>query len=277
MIALGQMISNVLALMLVFVLIKTSSASINYLACVYGVTLVIANVILSIWFYQQHPELRPKPNLGKQHINPLLSVGMQFLTIQLAVLVIFTTDKMLITQFFGPQYVTQYDVVFKLFSLITFTHTLISLPLWSAYTDAFHRNDLAWVKGMLNKQLKIFGGIVMLVFLVSLLAKPIISIWIGPDMEVSMSLVMAMGVFVIVSTWNNIYAMFVNGTSKIKPQLYTAIIAMIINIPLALIFVKYFTLGLSSIVLATSISLLFAAVVLPIQVHKMVFSKQGDA
>ncbi len=268
--ALSQLISNVLALLFVFVLTKTTDATITYLALAYGVSLVIANIGLSCWFYQSQPELRPKPYLDKQHVSPLLSVGMQFFTIQIAVLIIFTTDKILITQLLGPEYVTQYDVVFKLFGLITFAHTLISAPLWSAYTDAYHRNDTIWIKRMLKKQLMIFGGVLVAIFTMGLLTKPIVAIWIGHEMTVSQPLVISIGLFVLVSTWNNIYAMFVNGIGQIKLQLYTAVIAMVINIPLAILFVKWFGLGLSGVVLATVVSLLLAAVALPIQVNQII-------
>lgn len=270
--ALGQLISNVLALLFVFVLIKTTDASITYLAVAYGIALVTANVVLSFWFYQQHRELRPTPSLDKKHINPLLSIGLKFFTIQIAALVIFTTDKMLITQLFGPQHVAQYEVIFKLFSVITFAHTLISAPLWSAYTDAYHRGDMVWIKRMLRKQLIIFSGIIMAIVVVGFLAQPVIAIWIGHEMVVSLPLVIAVGVFVLVSTWNNIYAVFINGIGKIKIQLYTAVIAMLLNIPLAIFFVKYVGLGLSGIVLATIVSLLLAAVALPIQVNYIIRS-----
>lgn len=269
-IALGQLISNVLALVLVYILSKISEASISNLAIIYGISLVIANVLLSLWFYQQHSDLRPKPYLDKLHVQPLLSVGLQFFTIQLAVLVIFTTDKILITQIFGPQHVTQYEVIFKLFSVITFAHTLITAPLWSAYTDAYHRKDIGWIKHMLHKQIMVFFGIVMAVAATVFLAKPIIAVWIGSELEVSLPLVITMGLFVLISTWNNVYAMFVNGIGRIKPQLYTALIAMLLNIPLALLFTKYLELGLSGIVLATCVSLLLAAVVLPIQTRLII-------
>ena len=268
--ALGQLISNVLALLLVFILIKTTEASISHLAFVYGISLVVSNILLTLWFYLRNPDLRPKPYLDKKHVSPLLSVGLQFFTIQLAVLVIFTTDKMLITQLFGPQFVTQYEVVFKLFSVITFAHTLISAPLWSAYTDAYHRKDMIWIKKMLQKQMVIFCGVVLVVILMILLARFIIIMWVGRELEVSLSLTIAIGFFVMISTWNNIYAMFVNGIGRIKLQLYTALIAMLLNIPLALLFTKYFGFGLSGVVLATCVSLLIAAVILPFQVHYIV-------
>lgn len=272
--AMGQLVSNVLALLFVVMLVNVTTASIIYLAVAYGFSLIVANVLLSKWFFQQRPELFPKLHLDKQHIQPLLSLGLQFFTIQLAVLVIFTTDKILITQLLGPQYVTQYEVVFKLFSLIAFAHTLISAPLWSAYTDAYQRGDFSWIKYMLHKQIMLFGGVVLVTIFMVLGAKSVISLWIGRELAVSSQLVAAMGLFVLVSTWNNVYAMLVNGIGKIQPQLYTAVIAMLINIPLALIFTKYFGMGLSGIVLATCASLLLAAVVLPIQVYRMIWKGQ---
>jgi len=48
------------------------------------------------------------------------------------------------------------------------------------------------------------------------------------------------------------------------------VLAMLLNIPLALLFTKHFGFGLSGVVLATCISLLIAAVVLPMQVYCIV-------
>lgn len=269
-IALGPLVSNVLTLTLIFVLTKLTDASVSNLAVVYGISMIAANLILSIRFYQQNPGLVPYFFWDKYHVRPLLSVGVQFFIIQLAVLVIFATDKILIAQVFGPQYVTEYEVVFKLFSIISFAHTLISAPLWSAYTDAFHRNDIAWIRAMLRKQLMLLVGIAMAVVILVLIAKSIISIWISDEFFVSTPLIVAMGLFVLVSSWNNVFAMFVNGIGNIAVQLYTAIAAMLVNIPLALFFTNQLEFGSYGVVLATCISLLFAGVALPIQVLQIV-------
>jgi O-antigen/teichoic acid export membrane protein len=274
---LGKLISNLLALLFVFFLTKTTDASITYLALSYGISLIVANIALSWWLYQGHPDLLPKPYLDKQHISPLLSVGMQFFIIQIAGLVIFTTDKILITQLLGPEYVTQYDVVFRLFNLISGVHMLISTPLWSAYTDAYHRSDLVWIKRMFHKQLMIFVGIIFAIFIMGLLIKPIVALWIGHEIAVSFSLISSIGLFVLVSTWNNIYAMFLNGIGKIKLQLYMAVIAMLINIPLAIYFVKCLGLGLSGVVLATVISLLLPAIAVTIQVNQIIRVQTKDS
>ena len=269
-VALGQLISNALVLVLVFLLSKTTEASINSLALIYGISLVASNVLLSIWFYRNRPELRPRFHLANNHLRPLLTVGLQFFIIQVAVLVIFTTDKILITHLFGPEYVTQYEVVFKLFSVITFAHGLISAPLWSAYTEAYHKEDFNWIRRMLRSQLTIFIGIIVLIFSLTAMAEPIIEAWIGQGFEISSELLFATALFVAISTWNNIFAMFLNGIGKIKIQLYTALVAMAANIPISIFLAKNTDLGTSAIIIGTTCSLLLAAVALPIQVHHLI-------
>ena len=273
MMALSQLVSNVFALLFVFVLTKTTAASITYLALAYGISLVIANIGLSRWFYQGHPELRPKPYLDKQHVSPLLSVGMQFFTIQIAVLVIFMTDKMLITQFFGPEYVTQYDVVFKLFSVITFAHTLITAPLWSAYTDAYHRNDLFWIKHMLKKQIVIFGLIVLAVIAMVVLARPIIKLWIGHEFDVSFSLLISMGLLVLASTWNNIFGLVLGGIGKIRLGSIYTIFTALLNIPLSYFIAIKLGFGVAGIVLGTFLSIAISSIISPIQVYFFIYAK----
>ena len=123
---------------------------------------------------------------------------------------------------------------------------------------------------MLRKQLIIFTGFIVAICLMGISIKPIIALWIGREMEVSYSLIITIGLFFLVSIWNNIYTMFINGIGKIKLQLYTTVIGMIVNIPLAVYFVKYLNFGLSGVVLATTVSLSLTAIALPIQVNQII-------
>jgi len=269
--ALRQVISNVLVLALIWILSHTTDASLPLLGVAYGVSLILANVLLSGWFFRTYNDLKPYfIIIDKQHIRALLGVGSQFLIIQIAMLVIFTTDKLLITQLIGPASVTAYDVVFKLFGVITFAHGLISFPLWSAYADAYHRSDMIWIRRMLKKQLAYFFILWFFVGAMILFAKPIIAVWIGTDLIISDALVLMMGISVLMVAWLNVYTMFVNGIGAIKPQLYAMFVGMIINIPLSVFFVRYMDMGVSGIVLGTILSLVLTALVLPIQVYRIV-------
>jgi Na+-driven multidrug efflux pump len=57
---------------------------------------------------------------------------------------------------------------------------------------------------------------------------------------------------------------------KIRIQLYYAILTAILNIPLSIFLAKYVGLGITGIMVATNISLIFASFWSPIQYHKLI-------
>ena len=70
------------------------------------------------------------------------------------------------------------------------------------------------------------------------------------------------------------FAYFVNAINKLQLQLYTSVVAALINIPLSIYLVKSLELGLEGVVLATVISLSIFAVLAPIQVFKIIYGKK---
>lgn len=265
----GQFVTNALALLFVSILSKTTEASIVLLALAYGLSLVIANGAMNYWFFRKRKDLFPKPTIDGKHVHPLLSLGGQFFIIQLAVLVLFASDKILITQLMGPQYVTQYEVVFKLFGIITLAFSLIVAPLLPAYSDAYHRQDMAWIQKTIQKQLKIFGLVVVATVLLVILASKLITLWIGTEIDPPMSLIISMGAFVLISAWSGIFAYVLNAVSKIKMQMYLAVFSMLANVPLAILMVRYYGMGISGVVWANFICMLLFTVLGPMQVYSI--------
>lgn len=133
-------------------------------------------------------------------------------------------------------------------------------PLWSAYSDAYHRGDIEWIKKTIKNQLKIYLLIILSTGLLVFLAQPIIHLWIGKDFIVDNMLIIAMALFILVSTWSNIFSYFVNATDNLNVQINTSIVAIIVNIPLSIIFVRFLEMGVYGIVFATCISLSFFAI-----------------
>lgn len=267
----NQFLSNIFSLVAVYILYVFYDTSLMLLSFVYGTSLLLSNIVLSIWFYKNNYKLTPKLKyFSKKYIKSITSLGFKFFIIQIAVVVIFTTDKILITQLFGPEYVASYDILFKLFSIITIVHGLIMAPLWSAYSDAFHRNDMIWIKQTLKTQLKLYIVIVIATIVLALLSKTIISLWIGDEVKVDTMLIIAMSLFILVSTWNNIFANFINATNKLNIQIYTSLIAIILNIPLSIIFVKYYHMDVYGIVLGTFLSLSLFAVFGSLQTYNII-------
>jgi len=256
----NQFLSNLLSLVFVAILYFFFQSSLTLLVLFYGFSLLFSNLLITFFVFKKYDFLFPTlKKFSKDCIKSITLLGAKFFIIQIAAIVIFTTDKILITQLFGPDQVTTYDVVFKLFSIITMAHNIIMSPLWSAYSDAFHRGELIWIRKTLHQQLKIFIVIVLCTLLLSVFSKQIIKIWIGKDFYVSSSLIYAMTIFVIVSTWNNVFSYLHNATNQQNVQIITAMIAMITNIPFAIILVKYYHFGVEGVVYGSIVALSFFA------------------
>ncbi|MCX6075095.1 MAG: oligosaccharide flippase family protein [Campylobacterales bacterium] len=270
----NQFLSNFLSLISVYILSLYIKTSLINLAIVYGASLLSSSIILSIWFYSKNLNLLPKIALyNRKFVKSITSIGFKFFILQIAAIVIFTTDKILITQLFGPEYIVSYDLVFKIFSLITIIYTLISAPLWSSYSDAYSRNDYLWIKEMFVKQLKIYIYVLLSIIIIGFLVNPIIDLWVNDSIIIDYKLIISIGVFTIISTWNALFSTFVNSINNFDVQFKTSIIAMFLNIPLSILFVKVFKLGIYSIIIASIISLSLFAIFGALQTYNIITRK----
>lgn len=266
--ALNQGLMNFFAVLTVYCLTVFTSGNLIYLGAGYGFSMVLSQVILSFYFFRKHKLVIPAAGyFDSGKMRDITSLGVNFFIIQIAVLIIFATDNIIITQILGPEAVVPYNIVFKLFSIITLIHGIIVSALWSAYTDAYAKGDFNWIRNSLKKMNILMIPIIISVLLLIIFAKGIIKIWVGPQIKVPDLLVILMGIFIIVSSWNNIYGYFINGVGKIKPQMYLAVFGGLINIPLSVYFAKYLGLGNSGVILGTIVTLLFSSIVIPVQTY----------
>lgn len=266
---------NLFALIAIYILIHYTSGSLLYLSIFYGLSTVLSNVLLACYFFKKHSAVIPSTKyIDLSKVREIASLGVNFFIIQMAALIIFATDNMIITQVLGPAQVTPYNVVFKLFSIITIGHGIIVVPLWSAYTEAYTKGDIVWIKNILKKLNILMIPIIIGVLILIVFARDIINIWVGSKITFPFLLVIFMGIYVIISVWNNIYAYFVNGIGMIKPQMYSAILGGVINIPLSIYFAKYLGMGISGVILGTIVSLSLFAVIGPIQSYYILNKRQ---
>ncbi|AZL54037.1 polysaccharide biosynthesis protein [Aliarcobacter skirrowii] len=266
----NQLLSNFISLVTIFVLKDFSHGNLFYIAFIYGLSLVVSSILISIWYFSGNKNLIPKiSQFEYKYIKSIISLGFSFFIIQIAVVVVFTTDKILIAQLFNPEEVTKYDVVLKLFSIVLIGYSIITTPLWSAYTNAYKNSDFIWLKENLIKQIKLFIIIVLFVFILIIISPSILTFWISETFNVDYEIIFFMGIFTIVNVWNSIFATFLNALSITKLQMYTSIYAMLVNIPLSIFIVKYFEIGVHGIIIGTIVSLLLFAILGPFEVYKV--------
>lgn len=261
---------NVLSLVCIYILTLTTKGSLLKVALAFTIIPAFTSLVASlILFNTKYRKLRPTFKFIRwQYAQGLLGLGMQFFLIQIACMVIFTSANIIITQLFGPQEVTPYNIAFKYFSVITMGVGILMAPIWSAITDAYTKHDYPWIRHQMKILLKIWGGVVLSVVLMLILSEPMYHLWIGDAVKIPFKLSLLMGLYVIITTWNNIYAFFVNGVGKIRIQVYSSIASCIIFFPLTLWLAS--KLSVTGIILAMNLVLLFSATLLPIQYKKII-------
>ncbi len=263
---------NFLVLIMIFFVTKFSHGNLLYIGAIYSAVPVIILIIASVYFFNgKYKYIRPSIKFVQiKYIKPLAGLGINFFILQIACLVIFSTDNMIITHILGPREVTPYNIAFKYFGIPIMLFSIIIMPYWSAYTDAISQKDVTWIKNSINKLIKIWVLVVIAVIILLSISNCFYLMWVGDKIHIPILLSIFMGLYAMISTWNNIFAYFINGVGKIKLQMYYAVIGMIINIPISIIFAKYMDMGSAGVILGTCISILFGSILGPIQYIKLI-------
>jgi len=231
------------------------------ISVVYGLGMVLSNIIFTLILFIKNRELVPKfKDFKYDKVKSLSGLGIKFFIIQIAAMIIFTTDNMIITKLLGPEEVTPYNITFKVFSIIIMLHGIIIAPLWSAITKAYAEKDVEWIKRTLKKLKGVQLFILLLIFGISLNFNTIITVWIGDKFVIPITLIINFAVYTFLVTLSNIYATFLNGMGELKLSYWISIFSALINIPLSIYFVKVFQLGTTGVIIATNICLLIGVI-----------------
>lgn len=270
--------SSLVSLAAIYAL-KQLNISQEYRLLYLGITIagipVIVMLMFNIYFFTSSlKHLRPTLSLfDRQYVRQIFALGSQFFVIQIAVLVINSTDSIIIARLFDPSQVTVYNIAFKLFSTFTIVWGIVITPYWTAFSEAYFRKEIPWIRSTMKLLLYLWLGLIAILLITVPLAPYIYNLWVGDSVTVPFKLSIGMALFIAISTFTNIFAYFVNGVAKVRMQLFTLIFAAIINIPLAIYFARDLNLGITGITIGTCVSYLLVAVILSIQYNKIIKSK----
>ena len=160
---------SVLALLIIYVLTKTTTGNLMYVVMAFTITPVAVFIIAAIPIFIKYPALRPNiKSIDKGLGRRIVGKGMGFFFIQItSCLIIYGSSNLFITQFCGPTSVTVYNIAYKYFNLLAIAYTIIISPMWNAYTDAYVKGDMGWIKKTFRRALKMWTisvicGIIML-------------------------------------------------------------------------------------------------------------------
>lgn len=264
---------NVIALILIYILTKVTTGNLVLVVLAYTMTSCVAFLLAAIPLFWKHPELKPslrffEKSLGKK----IVGKGFGFFVIQISsCLVIFGAANFFITQSCGPAAVTTYNIAYKFFNLLVIAYTIILAPMWNAYTDAYVKGDMQWIKATFNKALKfwvlsICGGLGML-----LICNLFYKLWIGNMVNVPLSVSASTLIYVCFFNLNNCATYLINGLNKIFVQIIISLAVTTLYIITVLAFGR--KLGVEGIVLSMAASYAVMSVVHLYQCQKLINGK----
>ena len=230
-IALGQ----TLALIGTYIVLWSGSHSLMLIALVNTVSpLIIYLLAFPYTFLYKYPHLCPSLKLIKlKEAKAVIHMGVQFFIMQISSVVLFMTSNILISNLFSPTMVTPYQITYRYFSILLVIFTVICMPFWNATTDAYQKNDIAWIRNATKKLRLMTVGILICLIVMIALSDIVYAIWIDQQtvIDLKMSIMMAAYIFILIYSMR--YSYFINGIGKLRLQLIFTTAAAVLFFPLA--------------------------------------------
>ncbi len=231
-----------LSLLGIFLLTLTTEGRLLYLGITLTAIPVITSMLLSFFIFRsRYKNIRPSIQLVRfSELRNIMSLGIKFFVIQIAAIVFYQTNNIIIAQLFGPEEVTPYSIAFQYFSIATFAFTTILTPYWSAFTDAYVTGETDWIRKVMRNLRQIWLAMVAMVIIMFFASDFLVNLWVGDQVTVQKDLYLVMAIYVLITAFLAIYSQFQNGVGKVMIQFYLAIGLALLHIPLAIFFSKHY-------------------------------------
>jgi O-antigen/teichoic acid export membrane protein len=213
------------------------------------------SVILNIWVnFMDRRWLLPTPSsIEWSTIHSLMGSGMAFFMLQIAGLIVFNSDNLVISHYMGPADVVPYAVTWKVATYATILETILFSSLWPAYAEAYARGDYAWVRRTFWGGVRYgMGAVVLACSVLVVVGRPLIHWYVNASAVPSERLLIAICFWTIMCTGMNLQACLLAAVGRIKLQGALSIVCSATNLWLSIMLVK--RIGSLGAVLGTIIS-----------------------
>ena len=173
---------------------------------------------------------------AKLTIGTVIARGAPFLVLQIAGLLVYQSDVLIISHFLGPESVTDYAVSMKYFSIPILILGFYLYSLWPAYADAQARGDWFWIRNFYRGSLRnsiLFSCTMAIIFLMA--AFWLLPFWTKGKVGAEPLLVALLAIHVGLNAIGGNLATFMNGLHMLKLQTILAVIGALVTIWLSIV------------------------------------------
>jgi O-antigen/teichoic acid export membrane protein len=243
------------------------------LAFVSGTILALC-ILTAKLFFIDRPDLKPVLNgINRQEVRVLFSLGGKFFIVQVVSIFQLHIANVLISRHLSSADVVEYNVAYKLFSVVTMAFNILITPIWSAASEAIAKNDFEWIRSTANalqkKWLLAMAGLAILL----VISPYLFDWWLGNSVEVRWITSIGIAIYMGLYTYSMIYVYFLNGMGILNVQLYISIALLVLFFPAAYFFIETLKLGIAGVSLALIFANVNGFIAAPIQFKSFIRSK----
>lgn len=214
--------------------------------------------------------------LDSSLMRELLDSGCSFFLIQIAAVVVFSSDNLVVSHYLGASEVTPYSVTWRVVGFVALLQSLIFPALWPAYAEAYAKHDFGWIRRTFAAMmagtvaLNLSCAAILLAF-----GRGLIRLWAGSAAVPTFPLLFAMCVWAVVNGFMSVESCLLAAMSRIREQAVLSILAAGVNIFLSLIWVRQ--IGAIGVISGTIVSYLVVLVVPQTVIVRRVWKDQLSA
>jgi O-antigen/teichoic acid export membrane protein len=242
------------ALLALIIVTSGPGTMLRLVIAVAGARLLVDAACLA-WLLAIHrPALRPRrADIHPKSMPVLLHEGSQFLAIQVLALIVFETDALIAGHYRGAASIPAYSLAYSLFAYTALPQTLAFTYLWTAYTDAIARRDLAWLQTTFRSAcLAGLAFTTVTALLLIPIAAPFIHWWTSGAVTPDKTLILWLAGWSIIHAATNPHACLLAAASRLRAQIAYSAAAALCNFALSIYLVQRD--GLPGIIAGTVIS-----------------------
>lgn len=271
-----DMLGQLLSLAIIFTLTKLTGGSLLYLGLAVGIAPTLVLLTANIYFFNtKYKAYRPSVKfVRKEYAKDIMKLGIKFFVLQVSAIIQFETGLFLIAFFFGTKEVTNYNIAFKYFSVLQMGFSILLSPLWSGVTDAYNKGEFYWIKNAIKKYLIILIPFIITGIIMLAVSDKVYDLWVGKqNVQIDFRISLLFLIFFSTTMFASIFVSVINGIGALRIQFISAIVGSVTFFVLSITLIKYFGLGVQSILISSIITNVFGYIIAPIQVYKIFYKK----
>jgi O-antigen/teichoic acid export membrane protein len=256
-------LNSVLSLIAIIFVVRIHGTVVQLMVA-YCMAMLTGTILLNLWMGLRHePRIRPAP--WRVHFGAareIMGHGMLFFILQIAGLAVFNTDNLIIAHFLGAEQVTPYAVTWRLVGYASVLQSLLVPSLWPAFSEAYVGHDLAWVRRIYRRIMRVTFVIVgSAALLLGFAGRWIIGWWAGEAAVPNSPLLWCMCFWVVLLSITVNQGTLLAATQRLGLQAVCSSLAAALNLVLSIVLVQ--RIGAIGVPLATIISYLLF-IILPV-------------